>query len=724
MSTEPKLSLPPCSPEQMEILRALETHHHVLVNSVAGSGKTTSNLHIAKHFPHLQILLVTYNAKLKLETRARAKGLQMSDRIETHSYHSFCCKYYDHDHGHDDRGIQQSLEHHTVSDSPFQYDVIVVDEAQDMNPLYYHFTHKIYQDNAKHRARVGKHTSVPLVVVGDTKQSIFDFNGADSRFLSMANRMFSWSPEAKWISVQLNQSFRITHEMSLFLTHCMFGGDTSRIRSSKITGIKPKYIQFPTRDDYSHRIFDQVKFYLNHGYTPGDIFILAPSLKGEFSSVSFLERQIKNRLRHVPVFVPMADDAKLDEDILRGKLVFSSFHQSKGLERKIVFVYNFDASYFEFYKRDANPLICPNEIYVACTRALEHLILLHDPKNRPLPFLHTKLLETYCDVHGLPHLSADDAAKNKQRNRPTKILTPTELVSHVPQSVLNQCFDLLTVHKTCRPKGIHIPIEGKSKQYYPSYHPEEGEETTTAASSTSFTGYESVYDITGTAIPSCYELRIKGKMTIYDGLMAESKEKDGGRLCANVLPRLQRLDITNLSSQDVLFLGNLWNSRLYVHRQTQIKKYDWLSEDKLQHCMRRLDTLGISPRAQFEKSVGTFYQDTFNYSGNIDCMDPDTKRIFEFKCVQELTVGHALQLAQYMYLHQMSAMEDENVDVDEDEDASEYRYYLYNILSDEMWEIQADFSTLETIVRRLIQHKITPLPKISDETFLLSAHSV
>ena len=67
----------------------------------------------------------------------------------------------------------------------------------------------------------------------------------------------------------------------------------------------------------------------------------------------------------------------MDEKELENKLVFSTFHQAKGLERNVIFVYNFDSSYFEFYDKDSDENVCPNTMYVAVTRAKKKLILLH-----------------------------------------------------------------------------------------------------------------------------------------------------------------------------------------------------------------------------------------------------------------------------------------------------------------------------------------------------------
>lgn len=85
--------LPQASHEQQRVIEELINNNNVIIDSVAGSGKTTCNLHIARHFKDSNILLLTYNSKLKIETREKIQQLELTN-IETHSYHSFCVKYY------------------------------------------------------------------------------------------------------------------------------------------------------------------------------------------------------------------------------------------------------------------------------------------------------------------------------------------------------------------------------------------------------------------------------------------------------------------------------------------------------------------------------------------------------------------------------------------------------------------------------------------------------
>jgi superfamily I DNA/RNA helicase len=379
-------TLPTISPEQNDIIKQIELNNNVVIDSVAGSGKTTCNLHIAKHFNNMNILLLTYNAKLKLETREKVFNLNI-DNIEVHSYHSFCVKYYD-KLCFTDTIINNIIKHKQSPLKQFKYDLIVLDEAQDITSLYYELVCKIYKDN---------NNNVKICIFGDKKQSIFDFNKADSRYITFATQLFNFN-NYKWIKCNLSVSFRITKEMSLFINKCLL--KENWITSNKISNNKPRYIICDCFNNYNNfnnfRTFEEVEYYLNLGYKPSDIFILAPSLKSLKTPARSLENKIKTDLPHVMVYVPVSDEETLDAELLQNKLVFSTFHQTKGLERKVVIVFNFDSSYFEYYKKNANPNICPNELYVATTRGIDHLTVFHHSDNNYLKFIDIDNLSKYC----------------------------------------------------------------------------------------------------------------------------------------------------------------------------------------------------------------------------------------------------------------------------------------------------------------------------------------
>ena len=166
--------LPPASQEQDEIIRTLDEGYNIIVNSVAGSGKTTTSLHVAQRFPHLQVLLLTYNARLKAETRERCQLLQLVN-MEVHSYHAMGVKYY-HAPCARDPGIRETVERDIPIAWMPKYEILIIDEAQDITRLYYSFICKILRDH--HTI----HEATPqMLIIGDENQCVFHFNGSDSR---------------------------------------------------------------------------------------------------------------------------------------------------------------------------------------------------------------------------------------------------------------------------------------------------------------------------------------------------------------------------------------------------------------------------------------------------------------------------------------------------------------------------------------------------------------
>ena len=63
--------------------------------------------------------------------------------------------------------------------------------------------------------------------------------------------------------------------------------------------------------------------------------------------------------RGIPVYIPSNEDGAIQFNLAAKKVVFSTFHQSKGLERKVVIVFGCSKEYFTFFARDVDSSICP-----------------------------------------------------------------------------------------------------------------------------------------------------------------------------------------------------------------------------------------------------------------------------------------------------------------------------------------------------------------------------
>jgi hypothetical protein len=671
--------LPTLSLEQKQVIDELQ-YNNVIVDSVAGSGKTTCSLFIAKNFHNLKILQLTYNKRLKLETREKVIKNDIKN-LEVHSYHSFCVKNYDRT-CFKDENINSILKLKKPPLNEINFDLLIIDEAQDMTPLYYELFCKIFKDNKQNSK---------ICIFGDIKQSIFDFNNADERFIIFADKLFVFN-NIPWKKCKFSQSFRITNNMASFVNNCLL--NDNRIISLKRSDNKPRYLRCNCFKTENLRPFDEVKYYLNLGYLPEDIFIIAPSVKNENSPIRLLENKIKREL-NVPVYVPISEEEKLDDEILEGKLCFSTFHQVKGLERKVIIIFGFDNSFFQFFKKEKNPYICPNELYVASTRGLEHLTFLHHYQNDFLPFIDKNNLELYCDVEYYENINVSEN-NNKRKNIKTSV---TDLIRHIPQIVLNECFSFLEINNLLKKKDI---IDISLKTYQDS-------------------GCESVSEITGIAIPSFFELKIKGKMNIFDKLIEEPIDSINTEIntCTCDISdfedfeeidtkyyNLNDIDLNKLSPEELLYISNTWNTYKtgFLYKQYQINKFDWLSEKNLLKAIDRMKhSLNISTNAVFEALCEN---ELINRKliGYIDCIDDNN--IYEFKCVQQIETEHFLQLAIYMY------------QIEKINKNKNYNYYLYNILTDELFQVKCTLNNLIKIVEILIKHKYFNKEKIDDNTFL------
>jgi hypothetical protein len=440
------------------------------------------------------------------------------------------------------------------------------------------------------------------------------------------------------------------------------------------------------------------------GYLPQDIFILAPSCKNIKFPVRTLENKIKRELPEIPVYVPTSDDEKLDKDILEGKLVFSTFHQTKGLERKVVIVFSIDDSYFEFFKRETNPFICPNELYVSCTRASEHLTLLHHYQRNYLPFLNNDNLEIYCDFQIHTPIKLKDSLNKKLET------SPTQLTKHLSSHITDECFNLLKIKCLSKEKEkINIPLK-----------------------TIQVGGHESVSEITGIAIPAFFEYMRKGNMDIFTKLKEfdfeqEFKQKESTCLLKSFFKKkdedkdkdkkiksfsLKNMNLETLTPEELLYIANCWNSFKsgYLFKVCQIKKYDWLSHENLMKCVERMkSSLTISREAHFERSFKTENEKELmgrQINGFVDCIDENN--VYEFKCVQKLEKEHYLQLGIYMY----------QIEINKKDVTNETNYYLFNILTDELQQVFCDLTTLKHLMDLLIRHKYSPSRKISDSAFM------
>jgi hypothetical protein len=630
--------------EQKEIINSIKNGYNIIVDAVAGCGKTTTSLAIAQECKDKNILLLTYNAGLKTETRQRIIKHNIKN-LEVHSYHSFCVKYFNYP-CYDDLRMQLLLQLllQNNKDMNIYFDLIILDEQQDMKPLFFELIQYIIKPN------------IQICLFGDINQNIYSYQGSNSDYLIKANELIYSKYE--WKKHNIFTTFRVNKSIANFVNKILLKED--RLHAIK-EGPPVQYLicnPFKPKD-----IINKIKDFLVQGYTPNDIFILAPSIKSKKIPIRLLENLLV--LNGLPCCVTINDESNIiDEEIMYNKILFTTFHQSKGLERKIVFVYSMDEGYYR-YAKDAPIDKCPNPIYVACTRSLEHLIIIHAKQNLHLPFIDKNELNNHCMLEGeITHkeISHDSPTnENIQYN-----ITVTDFLKNLS---INQIINGLKYIKynTIQEKYKNITIPAKIL--------------------TNSNMHEDVSAINGIAIPSYYEFITNKNSKLLDTIT--SNIDDLSIDIKNKLDEILSKECLNIN--DFLFFATIYDMRLngYYYKLLQIKEYNWLDENILKNILNIIHkALGnkIYHREFEEKS--SIVINNKKIFGIIDCIDNETKTIWEFKAVTYISEMHLLQLGLYALICK---------DVYKD-----YSYKILNILTGEIKELDLINSNLNIMYENFL----------------------
>jgi len=291
------------SDEQQAIINS---EHNILVNAVAGSGKSTVILHFAMKYPNKRMLQITYNSMLKHEIRKKVNTLEITNLL-VHTYHSLAVTFYERT-AYTDEGIKNILLKNTPCKIDVNFDAILIDETQDMMTDYYLLIKKFISDTK----------SLPQILIfGDKYQGIYEFKGANTKFLTLADKI--WNNNFK--TMTLGTSFRMTTQCAWFVNNCM-------LNHPRINAIKSG----PKVDYYicnSYKIYEtigkEIIYMIKHeGFKEEDFFILSPSIKSENPYKKLENYLVSHGLK---CMTPVSDDAKLDDKIINNKIKIHIYYR-------------------------------------------------------------------------------------------------------------------------------------------------------------------------------------------------------------------------------------------------------------------------------------------------------------------------------------------------------------------------------------------------------------
>ena len=667
------------SEEQLAILEDVGSRKNVMGDCVAGSGKTTTVLFIAQKFSNKKILLVTYNAALKLEVRERASKFS---NLRADSYHSMNLFHYmKRGKGNTDKAIRNTIDKKTpLKSSEMFYDILIIDEAQDMKKLFFMLCWKLYNDLP---------TKPQVIILGDRFQGIYKFMNADPRYLTLCPKIWNLEFSKKTLSV----SYRVTRQIASFVNEVMLG--ETRIEAIK-DGPPVSYWRLHPFNELGI-VYSFIQQQLNSGnINPGDIFILAASIKSDKSPIRKLENiLVQNK---IPCYFPTSDEKALDNDVIQDKVVFTTFHSSKGRERKLVIVFGFDSSYYKYYARDESQNVCCDTLYVAATRAKEKLILIQDCLETPLPFLLKDVNEfntmNYIELYPKKIKIKNEDNFDERVNKPRSLnVTPTELIAFIKETAELSLVELLE-------SGIQLLAE-------PSFNIDIPLKVETS------TGIEDVSMINGIVIPMIQESqKTQDKSTVQKFVENSSYFMKNSKQHEFLLNYIETWDPENMNIENDILLAILYiccSSKLY-HKIAQITNRSWLTYKLIRPAIDVLNQITLYEDVEYEKSIEYIFQ-TSSYgkiaiAGRLDMHTKTT--IWEIKCVESLTFEHELQLCIYQWMWKKNY---ENIYGKRD-------FKLINIRTGEIREIEHDNGTLDEMIIILLDNKYSQNKIKTDQEFI------
>ena len=336
---------------------------NIIIDGVSGCGKTSLILKISNHYSNLKILALT-------NTINKSNNNFDNNNLDIYNYQN-------------------------IDINKFNYDIIIIDDVQNLIKLHYNKIKKIYNNNEK---------KAYLYIFGDK----YSFNNINNiNYLLSIEENFNFN-NYSWKYINILKSERINDKIALFVNNCLLLDDV--IKTTKISNNIPKYYLC----DINTKSLLLINDYLNTGYKCDDILILSPSIK-TYSIKLLIKNLIKQKI-----------SISINKEDNLNKILILPLNESKEIERKIVIIFNFDSSYLKYYKN-------VNNLYIGITRTTEELVLMHHFKYNYLPFFKYSDLEKYCDINKMCNISIE-AYKVKEIN-----------LNSLSSTIIDKCMEYIEI---------------------------------------------------------------------------------------------------------------------------------------------------------------------------------------------------------------------------------------------------------------------------------------
>lgn len=656
---------------QRACIASYERGDNVIVEAVAGSGKTTTIIGMFLAAPERKTVSLTYSRQLAEENR-RARQKRVAPALQRNfvlkTFHSYVFGLYQRK---DERvtGHNDFLRTILHDNRPFSdgskgiVDALILDEVQDFCELFYRVIIKILADVARSTGKIPQ-----VVVLGDRFQNIYSFNRgeeqADARYLLEADKLFGpFSSRQPWRRHGLLETYRLNMHHVDFLNTAILG--TDHFQSSKpgnrvtyLRGNSWSVARFLETERGRAVVPIHLTQHLDRPETRGidhlfpweSVMILAHSVDQpgdkRDNPVNAFINHISKAYR-VPIYRKYRKANSTGEQ-MEGKTILSTFCGAKGMERSLVIVFGADA-----FSKNARLTKCSNAWHVALTRAAEQLVIIEDVNNGQLPFL--KLNPESYSVQVVDMEEPSSSGKDRQQQSLSREKTDEGPSTH--HTVIHAVTDLLRFQPSY---DISSARESIVIQELDDWPPLDDVPTTVSVCRAGMTLTEDVSAINGIVMGFYAEYLTTGNIAnAHIGLLIENCKQV---LTSENLNRLRTMHqkrqssragwIPNIADMTLLAACYHCTSEHYFYELVQLPAaFDWLEphENEIIQTVSRLVNLD-----KFEVSL---YVDGFPVAGRCDATSTRDKLMYELKFTSSTTDEHKVQAALYHMIAQKMGLD-------------------------------------------------------------------
>lgn len=315
--------------QQQDILNEFVNGQNLVVAARAGCGKTTMALELMWRMEDVNTLVLMFNKKICEEWSEKTAALKC---VVPHTLDSFVYHFYDENCTNDFEGTMANIiALDTAPKKSFRFERLIVDEAQDFNPMTIAFLKKVLKDNEII-------SQVQFCIFGDVHQCIYQFRSSNNDLLLKTNEIL----HADFKDMLLSKTFRCAKNICDAVNkHWQQDLIQSGVDESIERG--ELYSYFINMNDPDLEIMKNIASHVNN-----DTMILCGSVQSDFfATTGFVRQLVRNNL--------------VDVD----KISCTTIHRFKGLEADTIILL-------------AHRLDCQNVQYVGMTRAIRKLIIVQD----------------------------------------------------------------------------------------------------------------------------------------------------------------------------------------------------------------------------------------------------------------------------------------------------------------------------------------------------------